>query len=104
MNFWNTLTELLELKKMTGAEICAVAGLNKSAFTNWKNGTIPRADDALKIAQYLGVSVDYLLTGQTLDNELTAQEQEIIKNFRVLTNDKDIELVTMLLRELVKRY
>ncbi len=104
MTFFENLEKILQAKYLTRSDLCEGIGIVKSSFSAWQNGSVPRADIALKIAQYLGVSVDYLLTGQPLDNELTAQEQELIKNFRVLTNDKDIELVTMLLRELVKRY
>jgi len=36
----------------------------KGTFSSWKNrGVVPRADEALLIAEALGVSMEYLLTG-----------------------------------------
>lgn len=36
-------------------------GLNKSNATFWKKGSIPKGDTLQKLADYFGVSVDYLL-------------------------------------------
>lgn len=36
-------------------------GLSSGNMTNWKNGRVPKTEVALKIASYLGVSVDYLM-------------------------------------------
>ena len=36
-------------------------GFSKTAVTNWKNGGIPRDTGLRKIADYFGVTVDYLL-------------------------------------------
>jgi len=36
-------------------------GLNKSNATFWKRGSIPKGDTLQKLADYFGVSVDYLL-------------------------------------------
>jgi transcriptional regulator with XRE-family HTH domain len=45
-------------------------GLNKNALSSMQcGGSIPRADNLAKIADYLGCSVDYLL-GRTDDTEL----------------------------------
>ncbi|MBQ0112105.1 MAG: helix-turn-helix transcriptional regulator [Bacteroidales bacterium] len=41
-------------------------GFTPQNVSNWKTrNTIPRADDLYKIAQYIGVTVEWLLTGET---------------------------------------
>jgi transcriptional regulator with XRE-family HTH domain len=40
------------------------AGISIQAFTNWSTrGNCPSADVAIKMANYLGVTVEYLITG-----------------------------------------
>ena len=44
------------------AEKC---GISSNGISTWKTtGTIPRADIAIKIARFLNVSVEYLITGE----------------------------------------
>ena len=63
-------------------------GLANNSSTNWsKRGTIPSADVALKIADYLGVSVRYLVTGED-DKELSAREKELLRVCSILKDDK----------------
>ena len=58
----------LELCKNTGKRPSVVAaelGINKSNVSNWKNnGYTPRGEALQRIADYFGVTTDYLLTGE----------------------------------------
>lgn len=49
------------------------------SITNWKNGMIPRQATLLKIADYFGVTVDYLLgkEDEKTPAEETASEEEV---------------------------
>lgn len=47
--------------KLSKNKLLSNVGLNKSVFDNMKKGTIPSVDKIHKIADYLNVSVDYLL-------------------------------------------
>ena len=38
-----------------------VVGLNKNTLSNMYKGSVPKADNIAKIADYLNVSVDYIL-------------------------------------------
>ncbi len=63
-------------------------GLNKSNATFWKKGSIPKGETLQKLADYFGVSVDYLLektdfprpdvTGKTECYEPWTQADEMI--------------------------
>lgn len=59
------------LCKGIGKSASAVAhelGINKSNVSNWKNnGYTPRGDVLNRIADYFGVSVDYLLKGEATE-------------------------------------
>lgn len=59
---------VLELLKEQGkkqSDLCKYAGIAHSTFTNWKTrGTDPKPEHLQKIAEFLGVTVHYLLNGE----------------------------------------
>ena len=56
---------LMEERKITAAKLSKDLGLNSSAISEWKKGkSRPGTDAIIKIAEYLGVTTDYLLTGK----------------------------------------
>ena len=76
-------------------------GLANNTSTNWsKRGTVPSADVALRIADYLGVSVRYLVTGD--DSEIPIRIREIVELCRSL-DDTELNTVLNMLRGLQKR-
>lgn len=85
MNFSERVEALLTEKGKTKIEVAAYAGITTQTFYDWKKkGAVPSADTALKIAQYLGTSVEYLLTGTEKDlyktkyNNLLAKIEDIL--------------------------
>ena len=70
------------------ADVVKATGITKSTFSDWKSGrSKPKQDKLQKIADFLGVSVDYLMTGEEKEgeryysNDETAQvAQEIFEN------------------------
>lgn len=64
MNFWERVDELLKEQNLTRKALAITAHFDVSNIAKGiKNNNIPSADTALKIAQILGTSVEYLLTG-----------------------------------------
>lgn len=59
--FYNIFTRLCTQKEVTPSAVMRAIGLNKSSATYWKKGSIPSSDTLQKLADYFGVSVDYLL-------------------------------------------
>lgn len=64
--FWEITTALMNEKNIKQKDIARITGKSTSCTSAWVcRDTIPQADDALKIADYLGVSLRYLITGET---------------------------------------
>lgn len=64
-NFISRLEALLNDRKISNKQMCLDIGITTSAVTTWKKrNTIPSADVVLKIAKYLDVSLEYLITGE----------------------------------------
>lgn len=75
--------KILMARGLTNYKVSKETGVAQSVLSNWKNkGTIPRPETLQIIAEYLGVTVDYLLGVQTdvhhyMDNETARIAQEI---------------------------
>ena len=70
----------LRLKERHGVSDYAVAkacGIGQSTFTDWKNGrSTPKADKLKKIADYFGVSLEYLMGEEEPDPEVVAPDEK----------------------------
>lgn len=56
---------LLDEKGLKNADVARATGISNMTLSDWKRGkSVPKADKMRKIAEYLNVSVDYLMTGK----------------------------------------
>ncbi len=84
MGFWDNAFPLIEQREIKQADLVRLTGKAKSTVWNWfERKTVPQADDAVKIADLLGVSVRYLVTG-TEEGELSQKERELLEACRGL--------------------
>lgn len=57
--------KLLGEKGVTAYKVGKETGIASSTFTDWKTGrSVPKQEKLQKIADYFGVSLDYLMTGK----------------------------------------
>lgn len=59
--FFDMFSALCKKNKVSMSAVARVCGLSNSTTTKWKKGAIPESATLQKIAEYFGVSVDYLL-------------------------------------------
>ena len=68
--------KLLDEKGLKNADVARATGISNMTLSDWKRGkSVPKSDKMRKIAEYLNVSVDYLMTGK--ETEFTAEMAEI---------------------------
>ena len=80
--------KLRDEKGYKDADISRLAGISKPTLSDWKRGvSIPKQDKLIKIADCLGVSVDYLLTGEERSEDFSVESAHLIAQIR-----KDTEL------------
>lgn len=73
MNFWERVVELLDNKGINKKTLANEAKFSMSNISKGiKDGNLPNVETALKISNFLNVSVEYLVTGKDSekDNEL----------------------------------
>lgn len=76
-NFGDRVEQLLKKNNVKPFDFYRGIGIVPQAFYDWKKkGQIPNARSALKIARYFGVTVEYLVTGETT-NPLQAKVDEL---------------------------
>ena len=67
MSFYETLSKLMEERKITSKELSETLKFGKNQIKYWKdNGNVPNGEVLISLADFFGVSIDYLL-GRTTD-------------------------------------
>lgn len=84
---------MLKKKNIKRVSMCEDIGIDTSIITAWnKRNTIPAADTTLKIADYLGVSARWLVTGEeekTQDSAtLSNEERRLLSDIADLTEEQ----------------
>lgn len=66
MSFSSVLNELLRKKDITSYRLAKDLGVSQTTVAGWRSGKFPQGEESLiALAEYLGVSVDYLIGLQT---------------------------------------
>lgn len=84
--------------------------MSRGNLSRWKNGNVPKGDTLSTLAEYFGVSTDYLLGTDelkrdcltALDNQtlsLTADEVRLILKYRALDNEGRTMVESTLIQE-----
>lgn len=76
--------KLLDKHGITAYKVAKETGITTATLTNWKKGRyVPKQDKLQKIADYFGVTVEYLMTGKVQENgslKLTLKDERDIKS------------------------
>ncbi len=76
--------QLLQKYGVTAYKVSKETGITQSTLSDWKRGrSTPKTENMKKIADYFGVTVEYLMTGKNEPKEkapeLTARDERDIK-------------------------
>ena len=84
---------LLKEKGLRASDVSKATGIHGSTFSDWKSGrSKPKQEKLQKIADYFGVSVDYLMTGKNSSNIKVIDENNNV----VVLDDEALELIDSL--------
>lgn len=62
---YDIFEQLLQERGITAYKVSKETGVTQSTLSDWKRGrSTPKTDNMKKIADYFGVTVDYLMTGE----------------------------------------
>lgn len=111
---YESYQKLLDEKGLKNADVSRATGISNMTLSDWKNGkSTPKQDKLMKIADYFGVSLDYLMTGS--DKKYSTEDalldvrisedwelKEAIKKYYTLDKKKKkhiIELINLFYEE-----
>lgn len=87
MKVAQVLDELMTSQNVTAYKMSKDTGISDRLIGYWRKGEkLPGAENLLTIANYFGISVDYLLTGQRPDAEPNTDEQELLTLYNRLSD------------------
>lgn len=97
MAFYENYQRLcLKMGKST-SKVAEEIGFNKASASGWRRGAVPSGSNLQKIADYFGVTTDYLLTGEEPYQAISSSDEEV-EIFDAINALKDTELRRLVLR------
>ena len=85
MNFAEQIVNIAKERNISVNKICKEAGITAQTFQNWKNGSQPTLDKAIKIIKYLDLSADELFDISPNENNL------VDKNGKKIFTDRELK-------------
>ena len=88
--------QLLQLKGVTPYKVAKATGIAQASLSDWKSGKVkqPAADKLQKIADYFGVTVDYLLGNSHKTTKEDVELQNYLEELRTRPEMKMLFSVT----------
>lgn len=80
--FYEQVKSLCDERHIAISTLARKLNLSPSAPANWKAGTLPKAETLIKISEFFGVSVDFLLFGadRATQNTATTQDAAVLQS------------------------
>lgn len=100
--FWERFYDLCSKHDTRPNPVAKEIGISSAIVTKWKAGSLPNGENIIKIADYLGCSVDYLLgrteepTGYASPDRLDSELDELYRYIRSLPEEEQQRLTALL--------
>ncbi len=97
--FKDIFIRLCNQNKESPSAVCRNVGIAPATFSCWNDDSVPRKATLQRIADYFGVTVDYLLgkeevpTPSRADAALSAKEAAMLAGMRALDDDQVDQLL-----------
>jgi len=107
MGFKENLKEQLSFSGMYVKELAALSGIKKQTIDSYLNlnSCMPSADAAVAIAQALGVTVEYLVTGKDLKQDTIQYpiEAKIVAEMTAQMDEKNRKMAVAIIKSMKKQ-
>lgn len=103
MNIGDKITKLKKSKQLSQVELAKITGISRDAISKYeRNEVIPSVDYAKRIADALGISLDYLVSDKELEDVLDNNSVKRIQAIQKLPDtekDKIYSVIDAFLRD-----
>ena len=107
MSFRENLREAIDYSGLEQKEVAYKANISLRNIENYlrENASIPAADKAVKIAQVLGVSVEYLVTGKDAKQKTTQYppEAKTVAEITAQLKEKNRKMAVAIIKSMKKQ-
>lgn len=86
--FYDNLRAVCEEKGTTVTTVLKELHMSTGSTGKWKEGSIPKIDTVMQLAEHLDVSLDYLVYGRKLYTEVSGLDPEWIDIITHIPDDK----------------
>ena len=94
MKLSQVLNSLMAETNVSAYKISKETGISDRLIGYWKKGEkMPSAENLLTIANYFGISVDYLLTGEDKIKPVANDELELLTYYKELPEREQMKLI-----------
>jgi len=102
MGFRENLKAELSYKDILVKELAALSKTSRRTIDNYlkEDGSMPAADVAIRIAEVLGVTVEYLVTGRERNNPQPVSDSKVILKSLESLNTRDRKIVLSVIKTL----
>ena len=83
--FWDNFVKACSVKGLTPTGAMKKMGVSTGNIHRWQNSSGPSAELLMTVSEYLGVSIDYLLTGKAYNQN----------DGRVIRTDAEYTMITL---------
>lgn len=91
---YEIFSKLLQSRGVTPYKVSKETGVSQSTLSDWKRGvSTPKQDKLQKIADYFGVSLEYLMTGEEKDTDRYYLNDETAEMAQRLFENKDLRVL-----------
>jgi len=103
MKLGEKITKLKKQKKLSQVALAETTGISRDAISKYERGdSVPSVDYAKRIADALGVSLDYLVSDSDIEDVLDNDTVNRIKEIQILPDsekDKIYSIIDALIRD-----
>ena len=114
LEIYQRVENLLREKNLKKIDLTKATGIPDSSIRAWHNGVIPNVINAYKVAQFLGITVEELVTGEHIDKvpekpqaepsiRLSYMEAKLLERYQKL-DDRDREIILSLADVMQNKY
>ena len=91
------ITKLKKLKKISQVELANITGISRDAISKYERGDVlPSVEYAKRIADALGVSLDYLVSDEETEELLNTEAVKRIRAIQKLPDNEQDKLLSVL--------
>jgi transcriptional regulator with XRE-family HTH domain len=97
MKLGDKITMLRKQKSISQSELADICKISRDAISKYeRNEIIPSVEYAKRIADELGVSIDFLVSGEAKEDALNKEAVKRIKDIQALPQDEQSKVLSVI--------